>query len=58
MEREEFITGYCRALDAARTVCILLCDGKLTEADCAFGSCPHEQACPIAQWINEQKDRS
>lgn len=55
MEREEFITGYCRALDTARTVCAVTVDGKLEEADCAFGSCPHEATCSIAQ---ELKDRS
>lgn len=57
MEREEFISGYCRALDASRTVCTVLTDGKLEEADCAYGNCPHEPVCAIAQKISEWKDR-
>ena len=53
MEKENFISGYCRALDAARTVCVLTVDGRLEEADCAYGSCPHQQACTIARQIDD-----
>ena len=49
MEEELFFTGYCRAIDGSRTVCAVTEDGRLEEADCSFGSCPHEAGCPIAQ---------
>lgn len=51
MEEERILTGYCRQLDASRMVEILLEDGKLTEADCAYGSCIYESVCPIAAQI-------
>ncbi len=43
---EEFIQGYCRMIDHARTV--LLEDG---EADCRYPDCDHIAQCPIAQKI-------
>ena len=52
MELEEFISGYCRALDASRTVMLEGADGDYT-ADCSFGNCPYEASCPIAQKIWE-----
>ena len=52
MELEEFISGYCRALDASRTVMLEGADGDYT-ADCSYGSCPYEASCPIAQKIQE-----
>ena len=45
---EKFISGYCRALDAARTVTAEK-DGDQWIQDCAFGACPHEGSCPIAK---------
>ncbi len=53
MEKESFLSGYCRNLDAARMVQVLTEDGQLLEADCDYGSCPHEPSCPIAQKILE-----
>ncbi len=52
MELEEFISGYCRALDGSRTVMLEGSDGDYC-ADCSFGSCPYEAACPIAERIQE-----
>lgn len=43
---EEFIQGYCRAIDAARTVVVE--DG---EADCDFPCCACSAECEIAKRI-------
>lgn len=53
MEKETFISGYCRCLDQSRMVALVTEDGKLVEVDCAFGSCPHEPSCLIAKQIKE-----
>ena len=52
MELEEFISGYCRALDGSRTVLLEGADGDYT-ADCSYGGCAYEASCPIAQKIRE-----
>ncbi len=52
MELEEFITGYCRALDGSRTVTVEGTSEQLY-ADCSYGSCPYEPQCLIAQKIRE-----
>ncbi len=51
MEEERFISGYCRILDAARTVCAVTEQGKLTEADCSYDSCPYKESCSIGQQL-------
>lgn len=43
---EEFIQGYCRMINHARTV--LLED---QEADCCYPDCDYTAQCPIAQKI-------
>lgn len=53
MEEERFVSGYCRQMDGSRMVEVILTDGKVSEADCNFGSCPYEGACPIGQKITE-----
>ena len=53
MEREEFLSGYCRCMDASRMVAVTLEDGNITEVDCNFGSCPYEKDCALAQKIQE-----
>ncbi|MBQ9762695.1 MAG: hypothetical protein IJV82_06440 [Oscillospiraceae bacterium] len=53
MEREDFITGYCRSIDQSRMVAVITEDGRLLEADCQYETCPHTQSCPIAQKIEE-----
>ena len=50
MDREEFISGYCRCLDQARTVTAETEDGAFS-ADCSFGACPHEGSCAIAETL-------
>ena len=53
MEKESFLSGYCRNMDAARMVEVLTDAGTLLEADCDYGCCPHEPSCPIAQNIHD-----
>ena len=53
METEKFLSGYCRQLDGARTVEVILEDGKITEVDCCYGSCPYQPGCPIAKEMEE-----
>ena len=53
MEKESFLSGYCRNLDAARMVEVLTENGKLLEADCDYGTCPHASSCAIAQSIGQ-----
>lgn len=45
---EEFVTGYCRVLDAARTVTV---DLDEREADCAYPDCPYRVDCPVGRQI-------
>lgn len=53
MEREEFLSGYCRTIDQSRMVAVEIIDGQLDEVDCCYGSCSHEPSCQIAQKIRE-----
>ena len=53
MEKEMFITGYCRALDGSRVVEVILEDGQVTEVDCAYPGCIHSQSCEIAKEIKK-----
>ena len=53
MEKEIFLSGYCRVLDSSRTVCIVVDNGKLTEADCNYEVCPYAANCPIGKSITE-----
>ena len=53
MEIEKYLSGYCRVLDAPRMVEILLENGELTEVDCCYGSCAHQNSCPIASQITD-----
>ena len=55
MEKEIFLSGYCRVLDGSRTVEVLFEDGKLTEVDCNYGHCVYEPNCPIARRIKESE---
>ena len=52
MEKEIFISGYCRALDQSRMVEVEIVDHKVN-ADCAYPDCPHAASCQIAQQIKE-----
>ena len=51
MEKELFLSGYCRTIDGHRMVCVVMEDGEITEIDCAYPHCPHAPTCPIAQKI-------
>ena len=53
MEREVFLSGYCRCMDASRMVAVTLEDDNITDVDCNFGSCPYEKDCALAQKIQE-----
>ena len=53
METEYFLSGYCRQLDGARMVEVIVENGKITEADCCYGSCTYQSGCPIAKEMEE-----
>ena len=53
MEKESFLSGYCRGIDDSRMVVVVTQDGQLLEADCDYGTCPHTPNCIIAQQIRE-----
>ena len=53
---EIILSGYCRCLDSARTVVMEREDGQWF-ADCAFGNCPHEGACALAEQMREIQKR-
>ena len=57
MEKELFFTGYCRALDAGRTVEVILEDGAVTEVDCAYPGSIHRSDCPVAAQIDEAAEK-
>lgn len=51
MEKEYFLTGYCRNIDQSRMVTVETEDGELTEVDCCFETCVHAPNCTVAQEI-------
>jgi len=53
MEKESFISGYCRTCDGSRTVCVITENGSLTEVDCCFETCPYTGNCTVAQQISQ-----
>ena len=53
MEKEFFLSGYCRTTDNSRMVEVILEDGKVTEVDCCYENCPHTANCLIAKSIRE-----
>ena len=53
MEKELFLSGYCRASDQSRMVTVVIVDGELDEVDCAYPSCPYAPSCPVAEKIRE-----
>ena len=55
MEKEVFLSGYCRVLDGPRTVEVILENGQLTEVDCGYGNCLYQASCPIAKEISDMK---
>ena len=55
MEKELFLSGYCRVLDASRMVEVILEDGEILEIDCCYGNCVHQGNCLIAKEIDQLK---
>lgn len=53
MEKEVFLSGYCRTVDASRMVEVIVEDGKIAEVDCCYENCPHTPNCQIAKSIRE-----
>ena len=53
MEKEVFLSGYCRCMDASRMVAVTVEDGRITDVDCNFGNCPYETDCALAKNIQE-----
>ena len=52
MEKEVFLSGYCRTTDASRMVEIFISDAG-AEIDCSYENCPHTPVCEIAKKIAE-----
>ena len=53
MEKESFLSGYCRTTDQSRMVEVITEDGNLLEVDCCYENCIHAPNCSIAQQIRE-----
>ena len=53
MEKELFLSGYCRTTDASRMVEVVVDNGELIEVDCCYENCPHAPNCTIAASIRE-----
>ena len=56
MEKEVFLSGYCRTTDNSRMVEVIVEDGVVTEVDCCYECCPHTANCLIAKSIQELAD--
>ena len=54
MEKELFLSGYCRCMDASRMVEVFVSDTGV-EIDCSYENCPHTSVCEIAKKIAEIK---
>ena len=50
---EHYLTGYCRCLDSARVVEVVIENDKLDDCDCLFGNCKFQSQCTVAQKIEE-----
>ncbi len=53
VEKEAFLSGYCRAIDRSRMVALVTEDGQLVEVDCGYTGCVHAPNCQIARQIRE-----
>ena len=53
MEKEIFVSGYCRVLDQNRMVAVEICDGEV-DACCSYPDCHYAPTCPVAQKIQEE----
>ena len=53
MEKETFLTGYCRMIDQSRMVAVVTENEELLEVDCCFETCVHTPNCLVAKAIRE-----
>lgn len=53
MEKETFLSGYCRCVDGSRMVTVVTENQTLTETDCNFPDCPYTGECTIASGIRD-----
>ncbi len=53
MEKELFLSGYCRQIDCSRMVTVVIEDGSLQEADCCFETCVYAPNCTVGEKIRE-----
>ena len=53
MMQEHYLTGYCRVLDSARVVEVVVDGGTVDECDCGYGSCKFQSQCTIAKSMEE-----
>jgi hypothetical protein len=53
MEKEVFLSGYCRTIDQSRMVAVVVEDGELVEVDCCYEACIHAPNCVIAENIRQ-----
>ena len=53
MEKEHFLSGYCRTVDQSRMVAVVTESGQITEVDCCFENCVHAPNCIIAEQIRQ-----
>jgi len=53
MEKEAFLSGYCRTIDRSRMVAVVTEDGELVEVDCCYETCIHAPNCIIAENIRQ-----
>ena len=54
MEQEYFLSGYCRQQDQSRMVTLETEDGRLSDVDCCYGTCPYEHECTVAAAIRQR----
>lgn len=52
MDEAVTVSGYCRALNMVRMVCVEW-ENKKAFVDCSFENCPHRSACDIARKLRE-----
>ena len=53
MEKEHFLSGYCRAADQSRMVTLVTENEELVEVDCSYETCIHAPNCDVARKIRE-----
>ena len=53
MEKETYLSGYCRTTDQSRMVEVITENGELLEIDCCYENCIHAPNCTIAQAVND-----